>query len=88
MSQVIVGRWGRSLGIRVPKDVAHASGLIEGEAVELELQGDDILVRRPATNAGARQEAEVAAGEIIAESRHHSLGGLSIRDLLDESRRG
>jgi len=88
MSQVIVGRWGRSLGIRVPKDVARASGLIEGEAVELELQGDDILVRRAAANAGARREAEAAAQEIVAESRVHSLGGSSIRDLLDESRRG
>lgn len=88
MTHVIVGKWGKNLAIRVPFDVARASGLSDGEEVEIETQDGDILIRRSAAHARDRQDAEIAAAEIIAESRKYSLGGLSIRDLLDEGRRG
>ena len=52
----MVGKWGKSLAIRVPMEVARAAGL-------------------------------TAAEEIIAESRRRSLGGVSIRELLDDGRR-
>jgi hypothetical protein len=45
-------------------------------------------VRRHAARTQARRDAEAAADEIIAESRAHSLGGISLRDLLDDGRRG
>jgi antitoxin component of MazEF toxin-antitoxin module len=88
MTHVIVGKWGKNLAIRVPFDVARASGLSDGEEVEIETQDGDILIRQSAAHAQNRQDAENAAAEIIAESKKHSLGGLSIRDLLDEGRRG
>lgn len=88
MTQVIVGKWGKNLAIRVPFDVARVSGLSDGEQVEIEAHDGDILIRRPAAHARARLDAERAAAEIMAESRKHSLGDLSIRDLLDEGRRG
>lgn len=87
MSQVIVGKWGRNLAIRVPSDVVRASGLSDGEQVEIEAQDGDIVIRRRAARADARRDAEAAAAEIIDESDRHSLGGISIRDLLDEGRR-
>jgi antitoxin component of MazEF toxin-antitoxin module len=88
MTRVIVGKWGKNLAIRVPFDVARASGLSDGEQVEIENQEGDILIRRSAAHAQSRRDAENAAAEIIAESKARSLGGLSIRDLLDEGRRG
>lgn len=88
MSQVIVGKWGKNLAIRVPFDVVRTSGLSDGEQVEIEAQDGDIVIRRPAAHARARGDAEAAAAEITAESKRYSLGDLSIRDLLDEGRRG
>jgi antitoxin component of MazEF toxin-antitoxin module len=87
MSQVTVGKWGKNLAVRVPFDVARQSGLIDGERVEIEARDGDIIIRRPEAQARARMEAEAAANEIVAESRRHSLGGVSIRQLLDEGRR-
>lgn len=43
MTHVIVGKWGKNLAIRVPFDVARASGLSDGEEVEIETQDGDIV---------------------------------------------
>jgi antitoxin MazE len=86
MSQVIVGKWGKNLAIRVPLEVAKASGLSAGETVEIEAHQGDIVIRRPA--AHARADAQMAAEEIIEESGDYSLGDAPIRDLLDEGHRG
>jgi len=86
--QVVVGKWGKNLAIRVPFEVVRGSGLSLGEHVEIEAQDGDIIIRRSAAHARARGDAEAAAAEIIAESKRHSLGGVTIRELLDEGRRG
>jgi len=88
MPPSVVGRWGKNLAIRIPADVARTIGLSDGEAVEVETQDGDLVIRRHAAHARARRGAEEAAAEIIADSRNHSLGGLSIRELLEEGRRG
>ena len=88
MSQSVVGKWGKNLAIRVPMEVARAAGLTDGEKVEVETQDGDIVVRRREARVRARQDAEAAAEEIIKESRRHSLGGISIRELLEDGRRG
>ena len=88
MSQATVGKWGNNLAIRVSLEIARASGLRDGERVEIETLDGDILIRRPASRARRRSQAEVAAAEIIGESKGYSLGGVSIRDLLAEGRRG
>ena len=36
MSIVTVGRWGNSLAIRIPGDIAACAGLRDGEPVEVE----------------------------------------------------
>jgi antitoxin MazE len=46
MSQVTVGKWGKSLAVRLPTDIAKAAGLCEGQSVEVEAQDGDIVIRR------------------------------------------
>ena len=43
--QVSVTRWGNSLGLRIPKDIAGRLGLSEGARVEVEAEGDRIVIR-------------------------------------------
>jgi antitoxin component of MazEF toxin-antitoxin module len=87
MSQVIVGKWGKSLAVRVPLDVAAAAGLTEGEAVEIEAVDGGIVIRRDEAKAEARRKAEAAMADILELSKGATLGGLSIRELIDEGRR-
>ncbi|HZU89384.1 MAG TPA: AbrB/MazE/SpoVT family DNA-binding domain-containing protein [Stellaceae bacterium] len=86
MAEATVGRWGRNLAVRMPSEIARAAEPSEGERVEIEIRDGDIVIRRPA--ARTRADAEAAAEEIIDESRTHSLGRVTIRELFDEGRRG
>jgi antitoxin MazE len=45
--QVIVGRWGKNLAVRLPGQIAKAAGLTDGEHVEFETRDGDIVIRRP-----------------------------------------
>ena len=42
--QVRVARWGNSLGLRIPKDIAGRAGLCAGARVEVEAEGDRIII--------------------------------------------
>src|SRR5438270_676024 len=42
--QVQVARWGNSLGLRIPKDIARQAGLREGARIDVEAQGDRIII--------------------------------------------
>jgi antitoxin MazE len=42
--QVQLARWGNSLGLRIPKDVAVRAGLYAGARVDVEAEGDRIIV--------------------------------------------
>jgi antitoxin MazE len=42
--QVQVSRWGNSLGLRIPKDIASQVGLREGTRVEIEAEGERIVI--------------------------------------------
>ncbi len=86
MAYVTVGKWGKNLAIRFPLDIARAAGLSDGERVEIEARDGDIVIRRPDADAAA--DAQAAAEEIIEESDRHLLDNITIRDLLDEGRRG
>lgn len=47
--QIAASRWGNSLGIRIPKDVVERVGLSPGDSVDVEANGDQIVIslRRP-----------------------------------------
>ena len=86
MAQATLGKWGKTLAVRLPLEVVKAVGLRRGEKVEVEARGEDIIIRRPEADAFA--DAMAAAEEIIQESEAYSLGGITIRELIDEGRRG
>ena len=41
-----IARWGNSLAVRVPKEVAETIGLREGAALDLTIEDDAIVLRR------------------------------------------
>ena len=86
MFQAVIGKWGKNLAVRVPVEVAKSAGLVDGERVEIETRDGDILIRRPA--AHARADAQAAAEEIIGDQGSHRLDTVTIRELIEEGRRG
>ena len=46
MSEAIVGRWGKSLAVRIPGEIADAAGIAEGARVEVETHEAEIIIRR------------------------------------------
>jgi antitoxin MazE len=42
--KVMVARWGNSLGLRIPKDIAARTGLCAGARVDVEADGDRIVI--------------------------------------------
>jgi antitoxin MazE len=46
VSHITVGRWGKSLAIRLPAEIVKAVGLSDGEHVEIETHDGDIVIRR------------------------------------------
>jgi len=46
MAQVRIGRWGKNLAIRFPGEITKAAGLSEGERVEIEASGGNVVIRR------------------------------------------
>jgi antitoxin MazE len=42
--QIQLSKWGNSLGIRIPKDVAMKLGLSENSRVDLSVEGDRIMI--------------------------------------------
>lgn len=45
-TQVQIAKWGNSLGLRVPRDVAARAGLKEGSRVDIEVKNGRIIVTR------------------------------------------
>jgi antitoxin component of MazEF toxin-antitoxin module len=87
MTEAIVARYGESLAICFPSEVAESIGLREGERVAIEVWNGNIVVRRQSAGAQARERAEEAAERIIAERKNSSLGDITIRELIAEGRR-
>jgi antitoxin MazE len=42
----VLDRWGNSLGVRLPKAVARAVGLEEGDRVCIEVENGSVVIRR------------------------------------------
>jgi antitoxin MazE len=39
-----IARWGNSLGVRIPSDIAGKVGLADGATVEIEAKGDRVVI--------------------------------------------
>lgn len=85
MSRIIVGLPGQRL--IVPDEIVQAMGLVEGEEVEVEILDGEIHLRRPDAETERREKAREAVEAIKEMRKGMSLGGLSIRELIDEGRR-
>ena len=48
MAQTIIGRWGRTLAVRLPANVARKLALGAGGRVDVEVEGDAIVIRKAA----------------------------------------
>ena len=46
MSHVTIGKWGRSLAIRLPGEIVSAVGLSNGERLDIETHDGAIVLRR------------------------------------------
>jgi antitoxin MazE len=87
MTEAIVGKWGKSLAVRVPLDVARRLGLSDGERVEVTAADGDIVIRREQAREEARARAQAAITSIRANRAGRTLGDVSIRELIDEGRK-
>jgi antitoxin MazE len=45
--QTTLSRWGNSLGLRIPKEIATELGLAEGARVDIQADGDHIVISIP-----------------------------------------
>lgn len=45
--RVTLSKWGNSLAVRVPKDVAELAGFLEGQPLELTVEGHSVILRKP-----------------------------------------
>jgi antitoxin MazE len=62
-----VRKWGNSLALRIPKALAVEAGIAEGSRVEIERDGDRLVVKAVKTEGDAL--ADLLAG-VTAENRH------------------
>ncbi len=46
MTRATIGRWGRSLAVRLPAELAASLNLREGERIEIDSGTDQIVIRR------------------------------------------
>jgi antitoxin MazE len=46
VSQVTVGKWGKNLAIRLPREIVKAAGLSSGERLDIEALDGEIVIRR------------------------------------------
>lgn len=73
--RVKVAKWGNSLAVRLPKQVAAALRLVEGGEVDLALRGDRLVLARPGALKVPSWE------EIVAEMRR--LGPEAVPETID-----
>ena len=45
--RVKVARWGNSLAVRIPKDIAESAGIVEGQELDAEAEAGGVALRRP-----------------------------------------
>jgi antitoxin MazE len=63
-----IARWGNSLGLRLPKSVAEAAQIGEGDSVEIVVEHGAILIR-PARPTYALRDL---VAKVTPENRHDS----------------
>lgn len=89
MNQITVGTWGEAMASGGLRDAGRAAGLVDGERVEIEAKDGDIVIRRARKiPVKGSPEAMAAAEALIENGRGVTLGDVTIRELIEEGRRG
>lgn len=73
MTRATLGRWGKSLAVRFPAEVAEATGFGEGERIEITGRRGEIIIRKAPSSAleamfagrSAEEWREVYAGSDV-----------------------
>lgn len=68
-TQVQIAKWGNSLGLRVPRDLAARIGLTEGTRVDVETRGNGLVV----TKSNRRFTLEELLAGMTPEREHRAL---------------
>lgn len=68
-TQVQIAKWGNSLGLRVPRDIAARVGLTEGTRVDVEARGDRLVV----TKSNRRFTLDELLAQMTPEREHRAL---------------
>ena len=78
--QTKIQRWGNSLGLRIPKSFAEEAGVKEGSAVDLTIEGRNLVVRP----GRRRYSFRLLVRAITDENMHEPIddGGPVGRELL------
>ena len=66
--QVQIARWGNSLAVRVPRDVAARAGLTEGARVDIEASDDGRII---ISRSRRRFTLDELLTEMTPEREHH-----------------
>lgn len=61
-----IARWGNSLAVRLPREVAERAALREGEEIELSVEDGAVILRRRAW----RYDLDELVSGITEENRH------------------
>jgi len=70
VTKVQITKWGNSLGLRVPRDLAARAGLCEGSRVDLEVRDDGALIL---TKSKRRFTLEELVAGMTPERAHPAL---------------
>ncbi|MGC1343726.1 MAG: AbrB/MazE/SpoVT family DNA-binding domain-containing protein [Candidatus Binataceae bacterium] len=65
-----VAKWGNSVAIRIPREVADKAGLHEGSEVELKLAGGSVVIRRSKRGAAKKFTAAALVRRITSKNLH------------------
>jgi antitoxin MazE len=57
-----IARWGNSLGVRIPKEIAGKLGFREGTRVEIEAKGDRVVI------AAVRSRPRYALEDLLVDT--------------------
>ncbi|WP_243313148.1 AbrB/MazE/SpoVT family DNA-binding domain-containing protein [Fundidesulfovibrio agrisoli] len=78
--EVVLKRWGNSIGLRIPKGIADAAGFKADDAVSIDTSVDGLTIKK------ARRKYDLAEllSKVTPENRHDALdmGGQKGRELL------
>lgn len=68
-TKVQITKWGNSLGLRVPRDLAARVGFTEGTRVDVEARGDRLLV----TKSSRRFTLDELLAKMTPEREHRAV---------------